>query len=139
MNRNAVTVGEPTDATAPPGLPGLLRAHAAGRLADVAAVNLLITHRYWLTHPTFTGAFVHPVATPDGHLVRAWIDWPAAITALDHAELPGTGTEAHLLRIAASLGGGTPIVLREVLGGLDHTNIAAVTSAVTTANGTHPE
>ena len=139
MTCTAATLGEHPDATAPRGLPGLLWAHAAGRLADVAAVNLLITHRYWLTRPDFTGAFVHPVTAPDGHLVRAWIDWPAAITALDRGQLPRSGSEAHLLRIASSLGGGTPISLRQVLGGLDHTNIAAVTAAITTANGTHPE
>ena len=108
-------------------LAGLLRAdrwsarrHRGGEPAD--------RHRYWLTRPAFTGRFVHPVTAADGHLVRAWIDWPAAITALDHGELPSSGSEAHLLRIAASLGTGTPIVLREVLGGLDPTNITAVTS-----------
>jgi hypothetical protein len=42
-----------------------------------------------------------------------------------------------MLRIAASLATGTPVILREVLGGLDHANIAAVTSAITAANGTH--
>jgi hypothetical protein len=41
-----------------------------------------------------------------------------------------------MLRIAASLAAEVPIILREVLGGLDHTNIAAVTTAITAANGT---
>lgn len=139
MNASAPIIGEPAQATGPGELPGLLHAHAAGRLAGTAAVNLLITHRYWLTHPGFTGAFVHPVTAADGRRVRAWIDWHAAITALDRGELPCTGSEAHLLRIAASLAAGTPISLREVLGGLDRTNIAAVTAALTAANGTHPE
>ncbi|HEV7207802.1 MAG TPA: hypothetical protein VGN54_03580 [Mycobacteriales bacterium] len=140
MKRSATTAGEPADAAAAPGdLAGLLRAHAAGRLADVAAVNLLIAHRHWLTRPAFTDRFVRPVTTVDGHRDRAWINWAAAVTALDRGQLPSSGSEANLLRIAASLGTGTPIVLRAVLGGLDRANIAAVTAAITAANGTHPE
>lgn len=140
MNASAATHPEPAQATAPGELPGLLRAHAAGgRLAEIAAVNLLITHRYWLTRPAFTGAFVHPVSTVDGHLGGAWIDWAAAVTALEGGDLPGTDSEKHLLRIAASLAAGTPISLRQVLGGLDRTTITAVTTAITAANGTHPE
>jgi hypothetical protein len=59
VNASAATHPEPAEATGPGELPGLLRAHAVGgRLAGIAAVNLLITHRYWLTHPAFTGRFV---------------------------------------------------------------------------------
>ena len=43
-----------------------------------------------------------------------------------------------MLRIAASLAADLPLSLREVLGGLDATNIAAVTTAITAANGTRP-
>ena len=42
-----------------------------------------------------------------------------------------------MLTIAASLATGTPVILREVLGGLDSANIAAVTTAITAANGTY--
>lgn len=114
----------------------LLRAHAAGLHAEVAAVDLLIAHRHWLTRPDFTIRFVRTAVTGDGHLFGAWIDWPAAIAALADGQLPCSGSEADLLRIAASLATGHPIALRDVLGGLDHTNIAAVTAAVTAANGT---
>jgi len=134
MKRSAATA----DAAAAPGeLAGLLRAHAAGRLADTAAVNLLITHRYWLTQPAFTDRFARPVTAADGHRVRARINWAAAVTALDRGQLPSSGSEADVLRIAASLGAGTPISLRQVLGGLDRANITAVTAAITAANGTH--
>ena len=139
MNHPATTAGEPAGTAGPDGLPGLLRAHTTGgRLSQTAAVNLLITHRYWLTQPTFTGRFVHTV-TVTGRPVRAWIDWDAAITALDRGRLGGTGSQADLLRIATSLAAGAPISLRQVLGGLDRTTITAVTAAITTANGTHPE
>jgi hypothetical protein len=41
-----------------------------------------------------------------------------------------------VLRIAASLGDDDiPVRLRSVLGGLDRRNIALVTTAITTANG----
>lgn len=114
----------------------LLRTHAAGLLAETAAVDLLITHRYWLTRAAFTDRFVHPVTTGDGRRVGAWIDWAAAITALQRGELPCSASEATMLRIAASLATDLPITLGEILGGLDRTNIAAVTTAITAANGT---
>jgi hypothetical protein len=128
----------PTSATACQAtLAHLLRAHAAGLHADTAAVDLLIGHRHWLTRPGFT-RFVHPTTTTsgDGRPQGAWIDWPAAIAALDAGQLPCSGSEADLLRIAASLAAGHLIALRDVLGGLDHTNITAVAAAVTAANGT---
>ncbi len=145
MNPSATRVPEQSSGTAatapqtpaPQTLPGLLRAHAAGLLADVAAVDLLIVHRYWLARPAFATRFVHPVTAADGHPTGAWIDWQAAITALKRGQLPCSGSEADMLRIAASLAIGTPVILREVLGSLDHANIAAVTSAITAANGTH--
>ena len=87
----------------PDTLAWLLRAHATGgRLADTAAIDLLISHRYWLARAAFT-RFVHPVTTAEGHHIGAWIDWPAAITALQHGELPSSASEADMLRIAASL------------------------------------
>jgi hypothetical protein len=126
-----------TDAdTDPAMLAHLLRAHAAGLRADTAAVELLITHRYWLTRPGFTTRFVHTVINNAGHRVGAWLDWPAAITALNHGQLPCSSSQADLLRIAAALGAELPLNLRQALGGLDHHTITAVTAALTAANGT---
>jgi hypothetical protein len=122
--------------TPPPLLGELLRAHAAGLLAEAAAVDLLITHQHWLARPAFTDRFIHPVTSSDGRRTGAWIDWQAAITALEDSELPCSGSEASVLRIAASLGAGLPVALREVLGCLDSINIAAVRAAVTAANRT---
>lgn len=139
MNPSVTTIPDETagtEAGTPPGLPGLLRAHAAGLLSDIAAVGLLIAHRYWLARPAFTARFVHPVTGGDGHLIGAWIDWSAAITALQRGELPSSRSEADMLRIAASLAADLPVILRDVLGGLDRANIAAVTTAITAANGT---
>ena len=124
-------------ATPAQALAGLLRSHAAGLLADTAAVDLLIGHRYWLASPVFTARFIHPVsAAPHGAPTGAYIDYSPAITALGRGELCCSGSEADMLRIAASLGADLPVTLRQVLGGLDATNIAAVTTAITAANGT---
>ena len=127
----------PHPATPPQAAPaGLLRSHAAGLLADTAAVDLLIGHRYWLARPVFTARFVHPVSAAGAEPTGAYIDWSAAITALERGQLPCSGSEADMLRIAASLGADLPVTLRQVLGCLDTANIAAVTTAITAANGT---
>lgn len=114
----------------------LVRGHAAGLVTEIAAVDLLITHRHWLTRPAFTTRFVHPVSTDDGQHIGARIDWPDAVAALDRGELPCSRSQAGMLRIAASLAAGLPVVLHDVLGGLDAANIAALNAAITTANGT---
>ena len=116
----------------------LLATHADGLLTEAAAVGLLITHRYWLTRTAFTDRFVHPVTGHYGRPVGAWIDWPAAVAALQHGDLPCSASQAALLRIAASLAAGLPLSLHQVLGGLDAPTIAAVATAITTANGTRP-
>jgi hypothetical protein len=106
-----------------------LRAHTVGLLADTAAVDLLASHHTWLARPDFTTRFVHHTGGV------AWVDWHAAATALHAGELPCSGSEADVLAIAASLGADVPVVLRDVLGRLDTTNITAVVAAVTAANG----
>lgn len=97
---------------------------------------MLLAHRYWLARQVFTARFVHPVTASDGRHAGAWIDWQEAITALDRGELPCSGSEAGVLRIAASLATGLPVALRAGLAGLDRANITAVSAAITAANGT---
>ena len=115
----------------PAHLAALLRAHATGGLADLAAAELLIAHRTWLARPDFTTRFVHRSGG-----TGAWVDWRAAAAALRAGQLPCSGSEADVLAIAASLGAEVPLILRAVLGRLDPTNIHAVAAAVTAANGT---
>ena len=106
-------------------------------MAQTAAVDLLIAHRYWLTQPAFTARSFTPsppmtAASPaPGSTGRPPSPrWNAAAALL--------GLEASMLRVAASLGSDLPLSLRAVLGGLDAINIAAVTTAITAANGTRP-
>ena len=64
----------------------------------------------------------------------AAIDWPAAIAALDD-DLPCSGGENRMLRLAASLAGGIPVNLRDALTGLDDRNIQLVINAALHASG----
>ena len=69
----------------------------------------------------------------------ASIDWPAAITALDTGNLPCSGGEQRMLRLAASLADGIPVDLRDTLTGLDNHNISLVIAAVLHASGKRQE
>ncbi len=47
------------------------------------------------------------------------IDWEQALTALRAGTLPCSGSEASILRLAASLASTSPVTLRDVITGLD--------------------
>jgi hypothetical protein len=116
-------------------LAATLISHAAGLTSDTAAAELIAAHHTWLTRTGFTTSHLHAGTRPDGHRY-AWIDWQSAVTALDARHLACTGTEAAILRIAASLADpAIPVHLARVLGSLDHHNIQLVTTAITRANG----
>ena len=69
----------------------------------------------------------------------ASIDWPAAITALDSGELPcSSSCEGKMLRLAASIGEGVPVNLRDALVGLDHHNLHLIQQAVLHTGGHRP-
>ena len=119
----------------PSALAGTLISHAAGLTSDSAAAELICTHHTWLTRTDFTATCIHAGTRPGRH-PYAYIDWEHAITALDSHQLSCSPSEAAILRIAASLGDHhIPVHLARVLGSLDHTNIARVTTAITRANG----
>src|SRR5271169_1561665 len=113
----------------------LLQDTAAGISADDAAATLIIRHDHFLHQPGFRRIIAAGSSIYSGEPV-AVIRWKAAVHALDTGQLPCTGSEEMVLRIAASLGDhDIPVCLRQVLGGLDHHNITLVTAAITTANG----
>jgi hypothetical protein len=109
-------------------LGAMLRAGACGIYADEAAVELLLRHGHWAGHGGFARRFAQVPACPDPGGVP--------VAGMGGAGLACSASEAGVLRIAASLGGGVPVSLRAVLGGLDHVNIALVARAVLHANGT---
>jgi len=119
----------------PHALAGTLISHAAGLTSNAAAAELIAAHYTWLTRTDFVTTCVHAGTRPDRHHY-AYIDWEHAITALDSHKLSCSPSEAGILRIAASLGDHhIPVHLARVLGSLDRTNIALVTTAITRANG----
>lgn len=63
------------------------------------------------------------------------INWPAAIDSLDNTLLPCSGSEANMLRIAASLAGQTPITIGTAVSGLDTRNVTLVLKAIAHASG----
>jgi len=113
-----------------------LRARARGLYCDEAAVELLLSHpTSWLHRSDFREEFVHTGSGLTGGTPMATVDWPEAITALDHGRLPCSSGEARILKIAASLAEGIPVNLRDALTGLDTTNIHLVATAVLHAGG----
>ena len=119
------------------GLIAMLRAGARGLFVEEAAVELVLRHGCWIGREDFTGRFVHEQADPEpaGDQPAAAVDWQGAAEGLERGELPCSGSELSVLKIAASLGGGCPVSLRLLLGGFDHVNIALVAEAVLHANG----
>ena len=116
-------------------LAATLISHAAALTSAAAAAELIAAHHTWLARTDFTTSHLHAGTRRDGH-PYAWIDWQSATTALDTCQLSCTGSEAAILRIAASLGDpAIPVHLARVLGSLDHRNIQLVTAAITRANG----
>ncbi len=109
--------------------------HAAGLTSAAAAAELIAAHHTWLTRTDFVTTCIHAGIRHDRH-PYAYIDWEHAIAALDSHQLSCSPSEAGILRIAASLGDHhISVHLARVLGSLDHTNIARVTTAITRANG----
>jgi hypothetical protein len=113
-------------------LAGMLHAAAGGLHTATAAVELLIDHQSWLLRTDFTSNFIRVDDDDDGY---ADIKWMAALDALENGLLPCSGSEANMLRIAASLATPTPITLGTAVSGLDTRNLRLVLAAVAHANG----
>jgi hypothetical protein len=123
-----------------PDLPAALRACAHGFYPAEASTELLISHGSFLARSDFTGRFIEiGTSITDGITAMASIDWSAAITALDTGNLPCSGGEQRMLRLAASLADGIPVDLRDALTGLDDHNINLVITAVLHASGKRQE
>lgn len=115
-----------------------LRACARGIYPLEAGVELLIGHASWLHRDDFVDAFLHTDTSIIDGIEPASIDWTGAIAALDTDALPCSGGEQRMLRLAASIAGGTPVSLRDTLTGLDHRNTRLVITAVLHASGQRP-
>jgi hypothetical protein len=65
----------------------------------------------------------------------ASVGFEEAAHALEEGVLPCSGGEGRVLRIAASIGGGVPVDLREAVTGLDEANAVLAAAAVLHAAG----
>jgi hypothetical protein len=70
-----------------------------------------------------------------GDTPMAIVDWEAALAALEAGELPCSGGEGRILRIAASLAAGVPVDLGDAVTALDTTTLMLVARAVLHAGG----
>ncbi len=115
----------------------VLRAHANGLCCLEAAAELIIGNRAWLHRSDFTGLII---TSPDilDDTPMAGIDWPCAISALDTGDMPCSGSEQRILRLAASLADGIPVSLRDTLTGLADHNTELVITAVLHTSGRPP-
>jgi hypothetical protein len=120
--------------TTPP-LAAALQACAAGILTAEAGTGLLIASGAFLDRCDFTSRFIrHGTSVSDGTAMAA-IDWAAAVAALDAGELPCSGGEQRMLRLAASLADGIPVSLSVTTAGLDRHNTRCLITAIRRASG----
>jgi len=113
-----------------PSLAESLPAGASGLNAAEAAIQLLTGHATWLARNDFSERFVHRLRGDSACDGMAVIDWAGAITALDAGELPCSGSEGRMLRLAASLADGIAVDLGTALVGLDSANIELVSQTL---------
>jgi hypothetical protein len=116
-------------------LSAALRASAEGLCAAEAAVELLIGHQRWLDRCDFVEGFVESGEGLLSGEPMAWVDWRAAVAALDAGRLGCGDSEAQVLRVAASIADGVPVDLRGAVSGLDEVNATLVAAAVVHAGG----
>ena len=121
-------------------LTAALRACAAGLYPLEAGVALLAGNETFLRRDDFTSRFITAgTSISDGTTLMAAIDWAAAIASLHAGELPCSGGERRVLKLASSLAGGIPADLRDAVTGLDDGNIARLVTAILHASGKRPE
>jgi hypothetical protein len=121
-----------------PSLAAALRASAAGIYPAEAAAELLIATP-WPCRHHFRRRFIRTgTSITDGTTPMAVTDWAAAIAALSAGQLPCSGAERRLLRLAASLGDGIPVDLQDALTSLDDVRLELVTAAIRHAAGRRP-
>lgn len=121
----------------PAALTAALRAQAAGHSPTEAAIELLISHEYWLTRSVFVDEFVSVETDPDlvGDTPMAFIAWDQALAALDARQLICSSSDAKILRIAASLAARIPVDLAEAVSGLGNVLLVLVLRTVAAAAG----
>ncbi|MCQ6270990.1 hypothetical protein M8J71_10895 [Pseudarthrobacter sp. R1] len=111
-----------------------LRAWARGSYNTIEAATELLLRAFGGRYATPGNSWVHISEDPEGpHKVRAWIDFesiPEEVGVLSGRERPS-------LLIAASIAENVPVVLGEVVPGLDRENPDLVLAGIARAGGSH--
>jgi hypothetical protein len=110
---------------------------AAGLYHLEAACELLISTG-WLHREDFARFIRTGTSLTDGVTKLAQIDWQAAIDSRDTGDLPCSGGENRILRLAASIAVGIPVDLNHALSSLDESSISLIIRAARHANGQRP-
>lgn len=115
-------------------LASAVRAGADGICALEAACELIISTG-WLHRHDFA-RFIRTESTADSRAtVLAEIDWQGVATSRDTGQLSCSAGERRMLEIAASLAGHRPVILADVVPGLDNRSAQVLARAVLHASG----
>ena len=112
-----------------------LRACARGSHPLEAGTGLLTDCGSWLHREDFTSRFITSGTSISNGALLAATDWEAAVAALHAGELPASGGERRILLLAASIAGGIPVNLNDILPGIDRRNASLVVRAIAHAAG----
>jgi len=96
---------------------------------------VLIERRSWLLRADFVDKIVEVVDGPPGGQPMAFVDWAAALDALEGGRFACSSSEDRVLRIAASIAEGIPVDLRDAACGLDWLNPRRAPGALVRAAG----
>jgi hypothetical protein len=96
---------------------------------------VLIEHRSWLLRADFVDEFVEVIDGTPGDAAMAFVDWAAALEALEGGRFACSSSEDRVFRIAASIAEGIPVDLRDATCGLDGANARRVADALVHAAG----
>lgn len=112
-----------------------LRAWAKGSYTTEAATELLL-QAFGGRYAAVGNPWIHAsTPTPEGYIQGAWIDFAALA---EHADTGAfSGGERRFLLLAASLAEDVPVVLGEVIPGLDRANLDLVLAAIAHTGGSH--
>lgn len=112
-----------------------LRAWAKGSYTVEAGTELLL-RAFGGRYAAVGNPWVHAAGkSPEGYVESAWIDFEALGEHADNGAY--SGGERRFLLLAASLAEKVPVVLSDVLPGLDRANLDLVLAAMAHAGGSH--
>lgn len=112
-----------------------LRSWAKGSYTSEAGTELLL-RAFGGRYAAVGNPWVHASGTStEGYTENAWIDFEALGEHANNG--PYSGGERRFLLLAASLAEEVPVVLSEVVPGLDRQNLDLVLAAIAHAGGSH--